>query len=73
MRKQELLDDYFPRRTDILLSQLEAFGLYDPSGITECQAEKRIDESRVYNLMGRPVGNDYRGVVIKDGRIIQMK
>lgn len=73
VRKQELLDDYFPRRTDILLSQLEAFGLYDPSGIIECRAEKRTDESRVYNLMGRPVGNDYRGVVIKDGRIIQMK
>lgn len=73
VRKQELLDDYFPRRTDILLSQLEAFGLYDPSGITECRAEKRTDESRAYNLMGRPVGNDYRGVVIKDGRIIQMK
>ena len=73
VRKQELLDDYFPRRTDILLSQLEAYGLYDPSGIVECRDDKKVGDGRAYNLMGMPVGNGYHGFVVRDGRIVQMR
>ena len=73
VRKQELLDDYFPRRTDILLSQLEAYGLYDPSGIVECRDDKKVGDGRAYNLLGMPVGNGYHGFVVKDGRIVQMR
>ena len=73
VRKQELLDDYFPRRTEILLSQLEAYGLYDPSGISECREDKAADEGRAYNLLGMPVGEGYHGFVVKDGKIVQMR
>ena len=73
VRKQELLDYYFPRRTDILLSQLEAYGLYDPSGIVECRDDKKVGDGRAYNLMGMPVGNGYHGFVVRDGRIVQMR
>ncbi len=73
VRKQELLDDYFPRRTDILLNQLEAYGLYDPSGIVECRDDKKVGDGRAYNLLGMPVGNGYHGFVFKDGRVVQMR
>jgi len=70
VRRQELLDDYFPRRTEILLSQLEGYGLYDPSGIIECHQDALDDDPRMYNLQGIPVDKDYRGIVFRGGRII---
>ncbi len=70
VRKQELLQDYFARRTDILLSQLEAYGLYDPSGIIECHADSTDDDGTTYNLQGIPVDKGYRGIVIRGGKLI---
>ena len=74
VRKQELLDDYFPRRTDILLSQLADYGLYDPSGILECIEDlPRPDAERTYNLQGMPAHNGGRGFVIKGGRCVFLR
>ena len=70
VRRDELLREYFPRRTAILLAQLEDFGLYDPSGIEACHEDATGFESRGYNLMGLPVGKDYRGLIVKGGRIV---
>ncbi len=69
-RKEDLLENYFPRRTEIILSQLEEYGLYDPSGITECHIDDPIEDARMYNLQGMPVGQGYRGIVIRGGRLI---
>jgi len=69
VRKQELLDDYFPRRTEILLGQLEDYGLYAPSGIAECHGDKMSADGRAYNLLGMPVSEGYRGLVVRGGRI----
>ena len=55
------------------MSRTTAVGLYDPSGIVECQDDKKVGDGRAYNLMGMPVGNGYHGFVVKDGRIVQMR
>lgn len=70
VRRQQLLDDYFPRRTEIFLGQLEAYGLYDPSGIGELRIDERDDDGRTFDLLGMPVDESYRGVVIRCGRMM---
>ncbi len=43
-----------------------------PTGIEEISTAKPKTGQR-YNLMGQPVGNDYKGIVIEDGRKIIMR
>ena len=70
VRRQQLLNDYFPRRTEIFLSQLESYGLYDPSGIGELWVDERDDDGLAFDLLGLPVGEGYRGVVIRRGKMM---
>lgn len=70
-RKNDLLKNYFPKRTDYLLKHLEAFGLYTPSGIEESFSPTSTSSATnegVYNLQGLKVNNKYRGIVIKNGK-----
>jgi hypothetical protein len=39
------------------------------TGVVDINAADRKSGQR-YNLMGQPVGNDYKGIVIEDGRKI---
>ena len=39
----------------------------DPTGLNEIDAAKMGNGTR-YNLMGQPVGNDYKGIVIENGQ-----
>jgi len=73
VRKIDLLDNYFPKRTDILLEQLEGEGLYDPSGITECYVDRSKKDEVMYNLQGLPVDEGYHGIVIRGGKLFLNK
>ena len=56
-RKHDLLQNYFPNRTEYMLSHLASFGLFDPSGIEEivgANAEGRQSDA-IYDLQGRKV------------------
>lgn len=52
------------------LSAYEFVGLKstDPTGITRYQMETETPDSRSYNLHGIPVGDDYKGIIIKNGK-----
>ena len=44
--------------------------IYDPpTGITHLE-HKQTGKGTRYNLMGQPVGSDYKGIVIENGRKI---
>ena len=73
VRRDELLRDYFRQRTDILLSQLEAFGLYVPNALTNCQEDRATESGRTYDVFGIPVGKGFRGFAIKDGRKVLIR
>ena len=44
-----------------------------PTNIVELNETNKTCSSRRYNLMGQPVGKDYKGIVIEDGRKILVK
>lgn len=52
------------------LSAYEFVGLKstDPTGITRYQMETETPDSRSYNLHGIPVRDDYKGIIIKNGK-----
>ena len=41
---------------------------YTPDDITEVEAEPADDDEAIYNLAGQRVGDDYKGIVIKNGK-----
>jgi hypothetical protein len=43
------------------------------SGIETVVSGDKLRQSPRYNLYGQPVGTDYRGYVIEDGRLIMLK
>jgi len=45
----------------------------DPDGISTVVEQTPIKNSRAFNLAGQPVGNSYKGVVVKDGKKILVK
>lgn len=71
-RKQDLLNNYFPKRTSNLLSQLDSFGLYDSTGIQEVyDGSCKNNDSRIYDIQGRYVGNNTERSTLKPGIYIQ--
>ena len=58
MEKVEIADSGFPT---------------DPTGIQTVNRETKTAGSAVYNLAGQKVANDYKGLVIKDGKKIVVK
>ena len=48
------------------------FNAGDPSGIETVQAVK-VQDNRMFNLQGQVVGNDYKGIVIMNGKKIIKK
>ncbi|MDY6412081.1 MAG: leucine-rich repeat protein [Bacteroidales bacterium] len=42
------------------------FNIFETSGIDYIKNDKRNTNVR-YNLMGQPIGNDYKGIIIEDG------
>lgn len=44
----------------------------DPSGISVAET-KKVQNDAIYNLAGQKVGNDYKGIVIKNGRKFMQK
>ena len=45
----------------------------DPDGISTVVEKTPIKNSRAFNLAGQPVGNNYKGIVVKDGRKVLVK
>ena len=45
----------------------------DPDGISTVVEKTPIKNSRAYNLAGQPVGKNYKGVVVKDGKKVIVK
>lgn len=75
-RKNDLLTNFFPQRTEILLKQLNDYGLYIPTGITNVRdydsngSISDTERSVARNLQGVVVDNTYHGIVIVNGRKI---
>lgn len=67
-RKESLLKDYFTKRSDVLLKQLQAAGLFDATGISDITIDEPSAASARYNLNGQKIGKSYRGIVIENGR-----
>ena len=68
-RRDDLLANYFPNRTAVMLAQLEKFGVYSPSGIGECLPDQPDGSSVTYNLQGQKTDTSSRGLVIQAGRV----
>ena len=45
----------------------------DPNGISTIVEKTPIKNSRAYNLAGQPVGKNFKGVVVKDGKKVLVK
>ncbi len=45
----------------------------DPDGISTIVEKTPIKNSRAFNLAGQPIGNNYKGVVVKDGKKVVVK
>ncbi len=80
IRKDDLLKNYFPKRTDIVLKQLKDAGLFDPTGIEEIYNGQQPtvngqQSTAVYNLQGQRVNvnSNYRGFAIIGNKKILVK
>ena len=67
--RRRLLNDYFPQRSQVFLSQLEQMGWYS-TGIADVPAAAPSDDVPVYNLNGQRLRPVRRGLYIKNGRIV---
>ena len=45
----------------------------DPDGISTVVEKTPIKNSRAYNMAGQPVGKNYKGIVVKDGKKVLVK
>lgn len=76
-RKNYLLQNYFPKRTENLLKQLASFGLYSPTGIEEVETVSELDcngKNMIFNMQGQRVENMVGGhVYVVNGQKILMK
>ena len=45
----------------------------DPDGISTVVEKTPIQNGRAFNLAGQPVGKNYKGIVVKDGKSILVK
>lgn len=74
-RKADLLANYFPKRSDVVLKQLQSAGLFDPSLVSGIASvtTSTDDASAVYNAMGQKVDRVVPGMYIVNGRKVIVK
>ena len=44
-----------------------------PDGISDVVASTPVKNHRTYNLAGQPVGKNYKGIVVKNGKKVLVK
>lgn len=67
--RNRLLNNYFPKRADILISQLKSMNWYTTAdGIEDVNDDSPTANGAIYNLAGQRVDENYKGIIIRNGK-----